>query len=132
MNWFSRLFATRRELKRLASEVKYYRGKAEALEASKNYWQHLVLERDMLFVDRYQTAMVKTYATSEQAKALAQTEGFDERQPDGLTEYLLSYKIKLEQDAMEAGRTMEEAHQIYSQREPALIAEYKEDFGFNN
>ena len=132
MNWFSRLFATRRELKRLASEVKYYRGKAEALEASKNYWQHLVLERDMLFVDRYQTAMVKTYATSEQAKALAQTEGFDERQPDGLTEYLLSYKIKLEQDAMEAGRTMEEAHQIYNQREPALIAAYKEDFGFNN
>lgn len=68
INWFSSLFATRRELRRLAADNKYLRGRVESLEAENGVLRNTILERDSAWADRFLTGIAKTYAIGDVVK----------------------------------------------------------------
>lgn len=114
------LFATRRELKKLARDNNYLRGRVSSLEARNEYLSSLILERDLLFVDRI-LVQQRAFPIAEEASYKAQP-----KQPDDaeLKEYLRSKQEELYLEAAEAGRTREDADRLYKLKEP----EYIEDF----
>lgn len=69
MNWLVSLFATRRELKRLARDLKESRTRISSLENRERVLIDTLAARDAAWADRFLTAQVKTYAIGDEAAA---------------------------------------------------------------
>ncbi len=138
MNWLSRLFATRRELKRLASEEKFWRERCDALEkklegkdAVIERKNNLLLELGFRWSDRFLTSQAKTYAITDEAKA--HINPVDSRPPKAdLQAYLQSQYDKIMADAEMSGTPREQAEAYYHQNEEIFKEEFTTDFGFSN
>jgi hypothetical protein len=133
---FANLFATKRELRRLAESLKYERGRADASEREVKRLTNLLLERDFAWSDRFLTSQVKAYPIDAEVKAKtgANTEAESIQYKTELTAWLLDQKITYEQDAIAAGVDLEQAYRDYQRDEPRLIKEFQDSqsFGFNN
>lgn len=136
MSFLSNLFSSRRELKRLAESVEYWRGKAEVLEKERKYLIDLLLNRDFAWSDRFLTSIAKTYPISAEVKAKVESNSVikSAEYQQELTSYLLDQKLSYEQDAIAANVPLEKAQEDYRKAEPELIKQFEEEnqFGFSN
>ncbi len=133
MNWFSRLFATRRELKRLVKSEQFWRDRANALEVERDRLLKMLLATNGVWADRVLTAAGR-YPISQEVKQIVEDTP-EQKQLEyqkELNEFLLTRKLELEEDARDAGLPIAKAAEKYQQEEPFLKEQFREAFGFNN
>jgi regulator of replication initiation timing len=130
MRWFANLFATRRELTRLARELKDSRAEVASLKVEN---KSLLVRNDKL-VDRMLTAQLKTFAISDEVRRIADPqvkEGEAKERNQMLNVYLADEYSRFVSDAIDAGRPVSDAEALFNQRKPELTEEFNSQFGFN-
>lgn len=122
------MFATYREVRRLVRERKEDRAEIKSLRQENERLRNLLLERDFLFVDRFLTSKVNTFAISDEAQHKAAVDEADQK--DELKFFLQQKKTELYQEARDAGATIVEADARYKILEPSLIEDFQAMNGF--
>ncbi len=135
--WLSNLFATRRELRRLAGSENFWRARAVSLEAEVKKLvgelkrsDQLRFEREALLLDRILTSSGK-YAIADEAEyKVAAKDTVKQEADDALKAYLAVKQKQLLEDAREAKLSDQAAYDAFKQNEPMFIEDFQTANGF--
>lgn len=130
----AQFFAERRERNSFAALATKQENKIAELETENRRLNALILERDMLFVDRLLTASVRTHPIAAEAEHNLLVKS-GEPDPDVKqleTDFLRGKLKELQNDAFEAGLTEKDALEHYNKLQAQYIEQYRDQLGFDN
>lgn len=127
---FSNIFSSRRELKRLAKELTFWRSRSATLEKELKIAQNLLLERDFAWSDRFLTNKVGTFAINDETQARVYEKTKDDSNQTERQIFLQARRDEIYRDAREAGVSEAVAERDYRNLEPKLIEAWQLENNF--
>lgn len=132
MSWLSNLFATRRELKRLAKERDFWQAQAVSAEANREKLFQMLLATNQVWADRLLTAK-GSFPISQEVKQIVEDtpEHRKVEYETALNEFLLDKQMELERDALEANLPVGKGTERFRSQEAFLKAQFEDNWMAN-